>query len=247
MPTMRHFLPFPLFTLVGLMACSGSNSEGPQGGAGGTGQAGYPVGLWHRRPARPQGVPRRLPVEQRSPRRLPRLAERYVPVTTAPASGTAVPDTTAAAGTTAAGGSVKPGGTTAVGGSAAGGSTPPAGGSSSAGGIMGGKGGICWTGGRLRISGQDRHSRDNRLGRIERRRSGRRSRRASAGQHPDGISHADRGQLRQVQIVDRVQRPLSRRRRWASLHRVSFWWLGRELCCDCHSRRSRCEPDLCEL
>ena len=134
MPTMRRFLPFPLFTLVGLMACSGSNSEGPQGGAGTTAvapTAGTPTG-GTTTPAGGTTVPATT-----AP-----AGGTIVPVTTAPAGGTAVPGTTAAAGTTAAGGSVKPGGTTAAGGSAAGGSTPPAGVSSSAGGIVGGKGGI---------------------------------------------------------------------------------------------------------
>jgi len=147
MPTMRHFLPFPLFTLVGLMACSGSNSEGPQGGAGGTPSAtgGLPSGAGTTAVAPTAGTPTggtTTPAgETTVPATTAPAGGTTVPVTTALASGTVVPDTTAAAGTTAAGGSVKPGGTTAVGGSAAGGSTPPAGGSSSAGGIMGGKGG----------------------------------------------------------------------------------------------------------
>jgi hypothetical protein len=168
MLTMRRLSLFPLFTLVGLMACSVSNSEGPQGGAGGTPPAtgGLPSGAGTTAVGATAGTP--------------------TAGTTTPAGGTTVALTTAAAGGTTAG---------ATGGGAAG--------------AAGGN--------------------------------------PAPGHHPGRISHADRGQLRQVQVVDCVRRPLSRRRRWASLHRMPLWRLGGKLRCDCHSRRYRCQPNLCEL
>ena len=142
MPTLRRFSLFPLFTLAGLMACSGNNSEGPQGGAGGTqSSSGGLQGGGGTTAA--GGLTAGTPAGG----------------TTSPAGGTTVPLTTSASGgaadsggtsatggittaggsarsggTTAAGGSATSGGTTAAGGSAAGGRTPLAGGNTSAGG-----------------------------------------------------------------------------------------------------------------
>ena len=159
MPTMRRFLPFPLFTLVGLMACSGSNSEGPQGGAGGTPSAtgGLPSAAGTTAVAPTAGTPTggattpaggtTIPVTTAPaagttvPATTAPAGGTTVPNTTSPAGGTAVPATTAAGGTTSAGGSVIPGGTTAAGGSAAGGRTFPVGGTTLAGGTTGDKGG----------------------------------------------------------------------------------------------------------
>ena len=155
MPTLRRFSIFPLFTLAGLMACSGNNSE-PQGGTGGTQSStgGLPGGGGTTTSG---GGP---------------TAGTQTGGSTSASGGTTVPATTAASGgmtksggapttggtttaggstslggatesggASATGGSTRLGGTTATGGSASGGSTPPAGGSTSAGGTTGGKGG----------------------------------------------------------------------------------------------------------
>lgn len=170
MPTTRRFPLFPLFTLVGLMACSGSNSEGPQGGAGGTQSstasggaptAGTPTGG----NASPTGGTT-VPVTTSATGGTTVYATTSatggttVPVTTSATGGTTVPATTSAAGTTAAGGSARSGGTTAAGGSAAGGTTSPAGGttspaggSTSAGGTVGGRGGSAGATGPAGASG----------------------------------------------------------------------------------------------
>ena len=144
MPTLRRFSLFPLFTLAGLMACSGNNSEGPQGGAGGTqsstgglqGGGGTTAagGLT-------AGTPAGGTTSQAGGTTVTASATggTTVPLTSAAGGTTDNGGASATGGTTAAGGSPTSGGTTAAGGSATGGSTPLAGGSTSAGG--GGKGG----------------------------------------------------------------------------------------------------------
>ena len=159
MLTMRRLSLFPLFTLVGLMACSVSNSEGPQGGAGGTPPAtgGLPSGAGTTAVGATAGTPTAGTTTPAGGTTVALTTAAAggttVPETTSPAGGTAVPDTTAAAGTTVAGGSAKSGGTTAGGGSAVGGSTSPAGGSTAAGGTTGAKGGTTGTTGPAGASG----------------------------------------------------------------------------------------------
>jgi lysophospholipase L1-like esterase len=156
MPTTRRFSLFPLFTLVGLMACSGSNSAGPQGGASGTQSSTEPLGgsATTAGAGPTAGTPTGGNTSPAGGTTVPVTTSAAggttVPVTTSVAGGTTVPVTSSAAGTMAAGGSTRPGGTTAAGGSAAGGR---AGGSTSAGGTTGGRGGTAGATGPAGASG----------------------------------------------------------------------------------------------
>ena len=144
MPTTRRFSLFPLFTLVGLMACSGGNSAGPQGGVGGTQSSTEPLGgsATTAGAGPTAGTPTGGNTSPAGGTTVPVTTSAAggttVPVTTSAAGGTTVPVTTAGGGTNATGGASTTGGTTAAGGSAAGGR---AGGSTSAGGTTGGRGG----------------------------------------------------------------------------------------------------------
>ena len=156
---MRRIPLCPLFTLVGLMACSGNNTEATQGGTGGaqsaTGGAAAGEALTGGTPAGGAMTPTggtTVPVTTAA------SGGTTVPVTTAASGGTTVPVTTAAGGTMTntggapttggiTGGSAKSGGIAATGGSGSGGRMPPVTGGISTGGTASATGGMGTAGG----------------------------------------------------------------------------------------------------
>ena len=138
MPTMRHRSLFPLFALVGLVACSGNKSEPQQSGTGGTQSStgGQSVASGGAAGAQPAGG---------TPTGGIAAGGATVPVTTSVTGGATVPVTNSSGGAPATGGTPTLGGTVATGGSAAGGRVPASGGTA-AGGTTG-TAGISGTGG----------------------------------------------------------------------------------------------------